>query len=107
MSLDYITHGVACACELFRSHFYLAVSEKSKFVFESGLSSFAAIERIYAPLERPTLLENNYQVGYNVDKDRASLTKVKNLHETGQIISYRLENHRFRLEILRPETWYH
>ena len=66
-----------------------------------------AIERIYAPLERPTLLENNYQVGYNVDKDRASLTKVKNLHETGQIISYRLENHRFRLEILRPETWYH
>ena len=65
-----------------------------------------AIERIVAPLERPTLLEKNYQVGYNVDKDRASLTKVKNIHETGQIISYRPEKHRFRLENLRPETWY-
>ena len=42
-----------------------------------------------------------------VDEDRPSLTKVKNLHETGQIISYRLENHRFRLEILGPETWDH
>ena len=42
-----------------------------------------------------------------VDKDRPSLTKIKNLHETGQIISYRPENHRFRLEILRPETWDH
>ena len=40
-----------------------------------------------------------------VDKDRPSLTKIKNLHETGQIVSYRPENHRFRLEILRPETW--
>ena len=54
-----------------------------------------------------TPLEKNYQVGYIVDKDRASLTKIKNLHETGQIISYRPENHRFRLEILRPETWYY
>ena len=27
-----------------------------------------------------------------VDKDKASLTKIKKLHETGQIISYRLEN---------------
>ena len=42
-----------------------------------------------------------------VDKDRPSLTKIKNLHETGQIVSYRPENHRFRLEILRPETWDH
>ena len=42
-----------------------------------------------------------------VDKDRLSLDKVENLHETGQIVSYRPENHRFRLEILRPETWYH
>ena len=51
-------------------------------------------------------LEKNYQVGYNVDKDRASLTKVKNLHETDEIISYRPENHCFRFEILRPEPWY-
>ena len=27
-----------------------------------------------------------------VDKDRPSLTKITNLHETGQIISYRSEN---------------
>ena len=31
-------------------------------------------------------------VGLHVDKDKASLTKIKNLHETGQIISYRPEN---------------
>ena len=43
--------------------------------------------------------------GKIVDKDRLSLDKVENLHETGQIVSYRPENHRFRLEILRPETW--
>ena len=66
-----------------------------------------AIDGIIAPVERPTPLEKNYQVGYNVDKDRASLTKVKNLHETGQIISYRLENLRLRLELLRLETRYH
>ena len=42
-----------------------------------------------------------------VDKDRPSLTKIKNLHETGQIVSYRPENHRFRLELLRLETWAH
>ena len=41
------------------------------------------------------------------DKDRLSLDEVENLHETGQIVSYRPENHRFRLENLRPETWYH
>ena len=40
-----------------------------------------------------------------VDKDRPSLIKIKNLHETGQIMSYRPDNHRFRLELLRPETW--
>ena len=40
-----------------------------------------------------------------VDKDRPNLIKIKNLHETGQIISYRPENHRFRLEILHSETW--
>ena len=39
-----------------------------------------------------------------VDKDTPSLTKIKNLHETGQNVSYRPENHRFRLEIVRPET---
>ena len=54
-----------------------------------------------------TPLEQNYQVGYNVDEDKASLTKIKNLHETGQNVSYRPENHRFRLAILRPETWYY
>ena len=32
-----------------------------------------------------------------VYKDRPSSTKIKNLHETGQIVSYRPENHRFRL----------
>ena len=42
-----------------------------------------------------------------VDKDRLSLDKVEHLHETVQIISYRPENHCFRLEILRPETWYY
>ena len=42
-----------------------------------------------------------------VDKDRPSLTKIKNLHETDQIVSYRPDNHRFRLETLRPETWDH
>ena len=39
------------------------------------------------------------------DKDKLRLDKFKNLHETGQIVSYRPENHRFRHEILRPETW--
>ena len=42
-----------------------------------------------------------------VDKDRLSLDKVENLYETSQIMSYRPENHRFRLEILRTETWCH
>ena len=41
-----------------------------------------------------------------VDKDRLSLDKVENLHETGQIVSYRPENHRFRLDFLRLEPWY-
>ena len=40
-----------------------------------------------------------------VDKDRPSLTKIKNQHEPGQIVSYKPENHRFRLQMLRPETW--
>ena len=42
-----------------------------------------------------------------VDKDRLSLDKVENLHETGQIVSYRLENHRIRLDLVCPESWYH
>ena len=46
-----------------------------------------------------------------VDKDGLSLDQVENLveylHETGQIVSYRPENHRFRLDFLRPETWDH
>ena len=41
------------------------------------------------------------------DKDKLRLDKFKNLHETSQIVSYRPDNHRFRLEILRPETWDH
>ena len=41
-----------------------------------------------------------------VDEDKLSLDKVENLHETSQIVSYRPENHRFLLEILRPESWY-
>ena len=41
------------------------------------------------------------------DKDRLRLDEVENLHETGQIVSYRPENHRIRLEILRPEAWDH
>ena len=40
-----------------------------------------------------------------LSNDRPSLDQVKNLHEIGQIVSYRPENHRVRLEILRPETW--
>ena len=32
------------------------------------------------------------------DKDRPSLDKIKKLHETDQIVSYRPENHRFRLD---------
>ena len=40
------------------------------------------------------------------DKDRLSLDEVENLHETGQIVSYSPENHCFRLEILRLESWY-
>ena len=36
-----------------------------------------------------------------------SLDQVENLHETVQIVSYRPENHRFRIKILRPETWDH
>ena len=42
-----------------------------------------------------------------VDKDTLRLDEAENLHETCQIVSYRPENHCFRLEILRPETWYH
>ena len=41
----------------------------------------------------------------SADKDTLSLDKVENLHETSQIASYRPENHRFRFEMLRPETW--
>ena len=41
-----------------------------------------------------------------VDKDRLSLDEVENLHETSQIVSYRPEDHRFRLEMLRAESWY-
>ena len=41
------------------------------------------------------------------DIDRPSLTKIKNLHGTNQIVSYRADNHHFRLEILRPATWDH
>ena len=41
-----------------------------------------------------------------VDKDRPGLNKIKNLHETSQIVSYRPDDHRFLLEILRPESWY-
>ena len=41
-----------------------------------------------------------------VDKDRLNLDKVENLHDTGQIVSYRSENHHFRLEVLRAEAWY-
>ena len=39
------------------------------------------------------------------DKDKLSLDEIENLYETGQIVSYRAENHRFRLYFLRPETW--
>lgn len=42
----------------------------------------------------------------SVDKDRPGITKIENLHETGQILSYRLENQRDRLDLLRLETWY-
>ena len=41
-----------------------------------------------------------------IDKERLSLDELKNLHETGQIVSYRPENHRFRLDLLRAESWY-
>ena len=41
-----------------------------------------------------------------VDKDRLSLDEVENLHETGQTVSYRPANHRFRLGFLHPESWY-
>ena len=41
-----------------------------------------------------------------VDKDRISLDKVENLQETGQIVSHRPGNHRFRHEKLRAESWY-
>ena len=33
-----------------------------------------------------------------VDKDRPCVIKIKNLYKTGQSVSYRIENHRFRLE---------
>ena len=42
-----------------------------------------------------------------VDKDRLRLDEVENLNETDQIVSYKPENHRFRLDCLRPETWDH
>ena len=42
-----------------------------------------------------------------VDKDRLSLDEIEKKYETGQIVSYRPENHRFRLELFRPETWDH
>ena len=41
-----------------------------------------------------------------VDEDGLSLNKFENIHETGQIVSYRPENHRFQLEMSRPESWY-
>ena len=31
-------------------------------------------------------------IGHHFDKDKASVTKIKNLHETSQIMSYRPEN---------------
>ena len=40
------------------------------------------------------------------DKDRPSLTRIKHLHETGQIVSYKPDSHRFRLVCLRAESWY-
>ena len=42
------------------------------------------------------------------NKDRLSLDKLENLHETetGRIVSYRPDNHRFRLETLRADSWY-
>ena len=40
----------------------------------------------------------------SVDKDRLSVDEVEQLDETGQIVSYRHENHCFRFEILRPES---
>ena len=39
-----------------------------------------------------------------VDKDRLSLDEVENLHERGQIVSYRVDNHRFRLDLLLANT---
>ena len=42
-----------------------------------------------------------------VKKDRLRLDEIENLHEAGQIVSYRPENHCFRLDFLRPETWDH
>ena len=42
-----------------------------------------------------------------VNEDRLSSDKVESLHETCQIVNYRPENHRFRLEHLRPESWHH
>ena len=41
-----------------------------------------------------------------LEQRQSKFNQNQNLHETGQIISYRPENHRFRLECLRPETWY-
>ena len=36
--------------------------------------------------------------------DKLSLDEIKNLYETGQIVSYRPDNHRFRRIFLRPEA---
>ena len=43
----------------------------------------------------------------SLGNDRPSLDQVKNLHEMGQVVSYKTEKHRIRLDFLRPETWYH
>ena len=52
-------------------------------------------------------VSNRTPVGLHVDKDKASLTKIKNLHEASQTISYRPKHHHFELEMLRAETWDH
>ena len=40
-----------------------------------------------------------------MDKDRLRSDEVESLQETRQIVRYRPENQRCRLEILRPESW--
>ena len=40
-------------------------------------------------------------------KDRPSLDQNKNLNEIRPIGSNKAEKHRFELDCLRPEAWYH